>query len=150
KAAQVAGKLEAMRLSKAAALLREGVAETLSSMALPREHWTRLRTNNALERILREVRRRTRVVGNFPDGQSALLLVAARLRHLAGTKGGTRRYLDMGRLKEPEVGPVAEPTAAVWPRSAAGEPPPLLPGQKPTNPKCAHLDGRYLPRTWPP
>ena len=53
-----------------------------------------------LERILREIRRRTRVVGNFPDGESALMLVAARLRHIAGTKGGTRRYLDMTRLKE--------------------------------------------------
>ncbi len=113
KAAQVADKLAGMRLSQAAALLREGVEETLSYMTFPREHWTRLRTNNALERILREARRRTRVVGNFPDGQSALMLVAARLRHLAGTKWGTRRHLDMGRLKEPEAGPVVEPAAAV-------------------------------------
>jgi hypothetical protein len=43
---------------------------------------------------------RTRVVGAFPDGQSALMLVAARLRHVAGTKWGTRRYLDMNRLRE--------------------------------------------------
>ena len=35
----------------------------------------------------------------FPDGQSALMLVAARLRHIAGTKWGTRRYLDMDRLR---------------------------------------------------
>jgi transposase-like protein len=48
----------------------------------------------------REVRRSTRVVGAFPDGQSALMLVAARLRHVAGTKWGTRRYLDMNRLRE--------------------------------------------------
>ena len=53
-----------------------------------------------LERLLREVRRRTRVVGNFPDGNSAVMLVAARLRHVAGTKWGTRRYLDMSRLRE--------------------------------------------------
>ena len=66
----------------------------------PREHWTRLRTNNALERIMREIRRRTRVVGAFPDGNSALMLVAARLRHMASTKWGTRRYLDMSRLRE--------------------------------------------------
>ena len=45
-------------------------------------------------------RRRTRVVGAFPDGRSALMLVAARLRHVAGTKWGSRRYLDMARLKE--------------------------------------------------
>ena len=55
--------------------------------------WRQLRTNNPLERIIREVRRRTRVVGAFPDGQSALMLVAARLRHIAATKWGTRRYL---------------------------------------------------------
>jgi transposase-like protein len=95
----VVEKLEAMRLSKAAAVLREGVEETLTYMAFPREHRSRVRTNNALERIMKEVRRRTRVVGAFPDGQSALMLVAARLRHIAGTKWGTRRSLDMTRLK---------------------------------------------------
>jgi transposase-like protein len=100
KAAAIADKLEGMKLWKAACLLREGVAETLAYMAFPREHWTRLRTNNMLERIMREIRRRTRVVGNFPDGESALMLVAARLRHIAGTKWGTRRYLDMSRLRE--------------------------------------------------
>ena len=50
---------------------------------------------------MREIRRRTRVVGAFPDGTSALMLVAARLRHIAGTRWGSRRYLDMKRLKEP-------------------------------------------------
>ena len=76
------------------------VAETLSYMAFPREHWTRIRTNNPLERIMREIRRRTRVVGAFPDGTSALMLVAARLRHVASTRWGTRKYLDMTRLAE--------------------------------------------------
>ena len=69
-------------------------------MAFPREHRTRIRTNNPLERVMREIRRRTRVVGAFPDGNSALMLVAARLRHIAGTKWGTRKYLDMSRLDE--------------------------------------------------
>ena len=49
---------------------------------------------------MREIRRRTRVVGAFPDGNSALMLVAARLRHIAGTQWGSKRYLDMDRLKE--------------------------------------------------
>ena len=100
KAEAVTEKLRALRLSEAAEIVRTGVAETLSYMAYPREHWTRLRTNNMLERIMREIRRRTRVVGNFPDGRSALMLVSARLRHIAGTKWGTRCYLDMNRLKE--------------------------------------------------
>jgi putative transposase len=115
KASAVAAKLETMRLNKAAKVLREGVAETLSYMNYPREHWTRLRSNNMLERIMKEIRRRTRVVGAFPDGHSALMLVAARLRHVAGTKWGTRRYLDMSRLREAGQGretlPVPEPAS---------------------------------------
>lgn len=101
KAQAVVEKLVTMRLGQAAEIVRAGAEETLSYMAFPREHWTRIRTNNVLERIMREIRRRTRVVGNFPDGNSALMLVAARLRHIAGTKWGTRRYLDMDRLREP-------------------------------------------------
>jgi transposase-like protein len=102
KAEAVATKLEHMKLGQAAAIVRAGVDETLSYMAFPREHWTRIRTNNMLERIMREIRRRTRVVGNFPDGQSALMLVAARLRHIAGTRWGSRQYMDMKRLREQE------------------------------------------------
>jgi transposase-like protein len=100
KASLVAEKLDTMRLPQAATIVRDGVDETLSYMAFPREHWTRIRTNNVLERIMREIRRRTRVVGNFPDGKSALMLVAARLRHIVGTKWGKRVYLDMERLRE--------------------------------------------------
>jgi transposase-like protein len=98
KAQAVAVKLEGLRLSKAAVLVQAAVAETLSYMAFPREHWRSLRTNNPLERVMRELRRRTRVVGCFPDGESAVMLVGARLRHLAGTRWGTRRYPDMSRL----------------------------------------------------
>jgi putative transposase len=100
KAADVVTKLTDMKLAKAAKIVEEGVVETLSYMQFPREHWTRIRTNNPLERIMREIRRRTRVVGAFPDGQSALMLVAARLRYVAGTRWGTRKYLDMTRLAE--------------------------------------------------
>jgi hypothetical protein len=46
---------------------------------MPPEHWRCLRANNPLEGLMREIRRRTRVVGAFPDGQPALMLVAARL-----------------------------------------------------------------------
>lgn len=59
----------------------------------------------------REIRRRTRVVGNFPDGDSALMLVGARLRHIGGTKWSTARYLNMAHLaqmaKEKEAAVVA-------------------------------------------
>ena len=100
KGAEVVAKLREMKLAQAAKIVEEGLVETLSYMAYPREHWIRIRTNNPLERIMREIRRRTRVVGAFPDGNSALMLVAARLRHVAGTKWGTRKYLDMDRLNE--------------------------------------------------
>lgn len=100
KALQVVEKLRAMRLAKAAEIVENGIGETLSYYAMPPEHWRCLRTNNPLERLMREIRRRTRVVGAFPDGQSALMLVAARLRHVAATKWGTKRYLQMDRLAE--------------------------------------------------
>ena len=109
KAEDVVAKLEAMKLGKAAQIVREGVDETLRYMMFPTEHWRQIRTNNPLERIMREIRRRTRVVGAFPDGRSALMLVAARLRHIAGTRWGTKRYLDMERLREQEQ---AEPLVA--------------------------------------
>ena len=57
-------------------------------------------TNNPLERIMQEIRRRTRVVSAFPDGKSALMLAAARLRHIAGTQWGTKRYFRMDLLRD--------------------------------------------------
>ena len=100
KAHQVAAKLREMRLARAAEIVEAGIDETLTYYAMPAEHWRCLRTNNPLERLMREIRRRTRVVGAFPDGKSALMLVAARLRHVAATKWGTKRYLQMNRLAE--------------------------------------------------
>ena len=71
KAQEVVEKLTTMRLANAAKTLQDGVDQTLTYYHFPREHRRRIRTNNALERIIREIRRRTRVVGAFPDGQSA-------------------------------------------------------------------------------
>ena len=121
KAAAVVAKLRTMKLPKASQAVAEGIEETLSYMSFPREHWTRLRTNNVLERIMREIRRRTRVVGAFPDGNSALMLVAARLRHIASTKWGTRRYLDMTRLNEHDQQPQAPQTSELIPITATSE-----------------------------
>jgi len=93
-------KLKNMKLTNAAKIVEEGGKETLSYYDFPGQHWRSIRTNNPLERLMREIRRRTRVVGAFPDGQSALMLVAARLRHVAATRWGTRQYLNMERLTE--------------------------------------------------
>ena len=106
KLSAVVAKLRAMKLGKAAERLAEGGEETLTYYAFPREHWRRIRTNNPLERIMREIRRRTRAVGAFPDGQSALMLAAARLRHITSTRWGTRRYLDMSHFKTLEETPL--------------------------------------------
>ncbi len=100
KAESVTKKLEAKKLHQVATKIRQSIQETPAYYDFPSPHWRRIRTNNPLERILREVRRRTRLVGSFPDGQSALMLVAARLRHIAGTRWGTRRYLDTALLRQ--------------------------------------------------
>jgi putative transposase len=99
KAGEVVARLHSMRLGKAAELVETAVHETLAYYTFPEEHWRRIRTNNPLERIMREIRRRTRVVGAFPDGDSALNLAAARLRHIAATRWSTKRYLDMKLLE---------------------------------------------------
>jgi putative transposase len=93
-------KLTEMRLKEAATRIRDGIAETLTYYSSPASHWRRIRTNNPLELIMREIRRRTRVVGAFPDGKSALMLAAVRLRHIAGTQWGTKRYLKMDLLRD--------------------------------------------------
>ena len=102
-ASRVVEKLKEMKLPKAASLIERAVPDTLAYYAFPDTHWRSLRTNNPMERLMREIRRRTRVVGAFPDGQSALMLVAARLRHIATTHWGTRRYLAMEAAAVKEV-----------------------------------------------
>ena len=93
KAGLVAAKLRTLKLEPLAKFVEESVEETLSYMDFPTEHWRKIRTNNGLERIMKEIRRRTRVIGSFPDGYSAMMLVGARLRHISTTKWGTRQYL---------------------------------------------------------
>ena len=102
KAESVAKDMEARKLREAAKCLREGIGETTTYLLddYPREHRRRIRTNNMIERLNREIRRRTRVVGSFPDGRSALMLICARVRYVTSSEWSTRRYLDMSRLGE--------------------------------------------------
>ena len=88
KARQVAEELREMKLGKAAQKVEDSIEETLTFMDFPSQHWTRIRTNNMLERVNREIKRRTRAIGAFPDGNSALMLVCARLRYVAGSSWG--------------------------------------------------------------
>jgi len=100
KAVDVVAKLRAMKLKAAAELVEQKIHETLTFYAYPSQHWLKLKTNNPMERLLKEARRRTKVVGAFPDGHSALMLVAARLRHVSATQWGTRKYMNMKLLEE--------------------------------------------------
>ena len=76
KAGAVIAELKRQRMTKAAELVVESIDETLTFYAFPDSHWIKIRTNNPLERIMKEIRRRTKVVGAFPDGQSCLNLAA--------------------------------------------------------------------------
>lgn len=98
KAKQVTDKLKSMKLPEAAKKIETSIEETLTYMKFPRQHWIKVRTNNGIERIMKEIRRRTRVVGAFPDGESALMLVCARLRHISSKAWGTKRYMNMDIL----------------------------------------------------
>ena len=87
--------IHAQESKEAAKKVEDGIEETLTYMDFPSQHWLKIRTNNVIERMNREIRRRTHVVGTFPDGKSALMLVCARLRYVSGKEWGTKRYLCM-------------------------------------------------------
>ena len=82
--------LRSMKLKEAAKKVEDGIEETLTFCDFPSEHWTRIRTNNVIERMNREIQRRTRVVGSFPDGNSALMLVCARCAMWSAPSWATR------------------------------------------------------------
>ena len=100
KAKDVVNKLKLMKLKAAAELVEKSIHETFAYFAYPPQHWLKIKTNNPMERLLKEARRRTKVVGAFPDGNSALMLVAARLRHVSSTTWGTRKYMNMKLINE--------------------------------------------------
>ena len=95
KAKAVSAKLRGMKLKETAKKVEDGIEETLTYMDFPDAHWRKICANNVIERINRKIRRRTRVVGTFPDGHSALMLVCACLRHVASTSWGTKRYMSI-------------------------------------------------------
>lgn len=83
---------------KLADWLEANVAEGLTAFALPSSHRRRLRTTNMLERINREIKRRTRVATLFPNEGSALRLVSAVLMEISEEWETNRKYVTM----EPE------------------------------------------------
>ena len=92
------------RWPQAAKVLVEAEEDVLAYMAFPREHWTRIFSTNVLERLHREVKRRTEVVGVFPDVPSVIRLVGAVLLEIDDEWQIERRYFSlesMEKLKEP-------------------------------------------------
>ena len=100
KIGDVTEKLQDMKLYEAAQKVEAAAIETLTYMDFPREHWRRIRTNNAIERLNREIKRRTKSIGAFPEGRSALMLVCARLRHMEQSEWGQKTYLNMQHLED--------------------------------------------------
>ena len=99
KAKQVAIDLRNMKLKAAAKKVEGSIEKTTVYMDFSYEYWLRIRTNNVIDGLNREIRRRTRVVGTFPDSNSALMLVCARLRHVAGTRWDSKKHLGMKHLE---------------------------------------------------
>ena len=99
KAKAVVEELHSMRLEEAAKKVTDGIEEILTYSDFPSEYWTRIRANNVIERLNWEIRCRTCVVGSFPNGNSAFMLVCARLRHVAGTQWGNKKYMNMKHLE---------------------------------------------------
>ena len=99
KSRAVVDELRSMKRKEAAKKVTDGIEETLTYCDFLGEHWTGIRTNNVIEMLNQKIRRRTRVVGSFPDGDSALMLVCAWLRHVAGTQWGNKIYMNMKHLE---------------------------------------------------
>src|SRR5215469_142459 len=92
------------RWPKTAKVLANAEEDVLAYMAFPPEHWTRLSSSNPLERLNREVKRRTDIVGIFPDQDAVLRLVGSVLMEIDDEWQVERRYFSqdsMRKLKEP-------------------------------------------------
>jgi transposase-like protein len=99
------------RWPKAAQVLSEAENDILAYMVFPQEHWKRIYSNNVLERLNKEVKRRTNVVGVFPDEPSAIRLVGAVLQEQADEWQVAKRYFSlesMNKLYDPQPLLVAE------------------------------------------
>lgn len=95
---QVAEKLKALKLTKSTQKVEDVIEETLIYMNFPTQHGTQIWTNNTIELLNNEIKCCTKVIGAFPDRQSTLMLVYAKLYHTATTSLEARRHMNMDHL----------------------------------------------------
>ncbi len=101
------------RFPEASALLEEAAPDLLAFTAFPKEHWRQLWSNNSLERLNKEIRRRTDVVGIFPDRAAIVRLVGALLAEQNDEWAvASRRYMSVESIAKALTDPPLDTSEA--------------------------------------